>query len=62
MCVNVLRHTKSKKGQYTNFELFHLREKLVPCDLLDMQDTVMAFAWEPNGDKVYHKSSLAGRD
>lgn len=51
LCVKVDRYTRSKKGQFTNFELFHLREKLIPCDSLEIKDQIDAFAWEPVGNK-----------
>ncbi len=45
---------QSKKADsVSNFEIFHLREKSVPCDQLEVKDTVIEFAWEPAGTKVY---------
>jgi len=51
LCVYVERWTKSKKQWYTQFLLFRLRNKLVPCDVLDMKDKIEHFAWEPTGSK-----------
>jgi len=52
LCVKVLRHTKSKKSKYNSFELFRVREPLVPVEMLDLKTpVVIAFAWEPQGDK-----------
>lgn len=51
LCVYVQRWTKSKKQWYTQFLLFRLRNKLVPCDVLDMKDKIEHFAWEPTGSK-----------
>jgi len=52
LCVKVLRHTKSKKTQYNNFELFRLKEALVPVEQLDLKTpNVLAFSWEPEGSR-----------
>lgn len=60
LCVQVHRYTKAKKekndevkysGLYYNYEIFHLREKLVPVDSLEIRETVIHFAWEPCGSK-----------
>ena len=45
------RHTKSKKTQYNNFELFRMRENLIPVEMLEVKDRVQAMAWEPEGDR-----------
>ena len=46
--VKVTRHTKSKKTLYNNLELFRIHEPGVPVEMMDVQDAIMAFAWEPN--------------
>lgn len=51
LCVYVERWTKSKKQWYTQFLLFHMRNKLVPCDVLEVKEKVEHFAWEPIGSK-----------
>jgi translation initiation factor 3 subunit B len=51
LCVKVVRHTKSKKTMYTNFEIFRACEKQVAVEGLEMKETVVAFAWEPKGDR-----------
>ena len=51
LCVCVERFTKSKKQTYNQFMLFHMREKLIPCDILEMKDKIEHFAWEPTGTK-----------
>jgi len=38
-------------GMYYNFEIFHMREKAVPVDSVEIKDNVHAFAWEPVGSK-----------
>lgn len=51
LCVKVDRHTKTKKTQYCNLELFRLRDKDCPVQVIEIKDAVMAFAWEPRGDR-----------
>mmetsp|Transcript_8211 Transcript_8211/g.14925 ORF Transcript_8211/g.14925 Transcript_8211/m.14925 type:complete len:710 (-) Transcript_8211:33-2162(-) len=47
----VLRHTKSKKTVYNNFELFRVMEEGVPVEMLDVKDAVFNFRWEPGGSR-----------
>lgn len=49
LCVKVDRHTKTKKSTFCNFELFRMREKDYPVEVVELKDPVTAFAWEPNG-------------
>jgi translation initiation factor 3 subunit B len=52
VCVKVDRHSKSKKSLATNLEIFRVREKGVPVEVVDsLKDTVINFAWEPNGSR-----------
>lgn len=52
VCVKVDRHSKSKKTLATNLEIFRVREKGVPVEVVDsLKDTVINFAWEPKGDR-----------
>ncbi len=51
LCVKVLRHSKSKKTMYNNFELFRVRDPGVPVEMLELRNEVAAFAWEPCGDR-----------
>jgi len=51
LCVCVERWVKSKKATYNQFMIFHMREKLIPCDILEMKDKIEHFAWEPIGTK-----------
>lgn len=51
VCVKVDRQ-KSKKSQATNLEIFRVKEKGVPVEVIDsIKDTVINFAWEPKGDR-----------
>jgi len=36
---------------YYNFEIFHMREKQVPVDSVEIKEPISAFAWEPIGHK-----------
>lgn len=52
VCVKVDRHSKSKKSLVTNLEIFRVREKGVPVEVVDsIKDPVINFAWEPKGDR-----------
>jgi len=52
VCVKVDRHSKSKKSMATNLEIFRVREKGVPVEVVDsIKDTVINFAWEPKGNR-----------
>jgi len=60
LCVKVDRYNRAKKeqgepvkyiGVHYNFEIFHLKEKNVPMDSMEIKDKIMAFAWEPVGSK-----------
>ena len=59
LCVKVDRHTKTKKSTYTNFELFKIRSKNVPIEVLEHKDAILAFAWEPAGSRfaIIHSSN-----
>ena len=52
LCVKVDRHSKSKKSHATTLEIFRVKEKGVPVEVVDtIKDTVINFAWEPKGDR-----------
>ncbi|KAK6614595.1 eukaryotic translation initiation factor eIF2A [Botrytis cinerea] len=52
LCVKVDRHSKSKKSLATSLEIFRVKEKGVPVEVVDsIKDTVINFAWEPKGDR-----------
>jgi len=51
LCVKVDRHTKSKKSFFTNLEIFRLKEKDIPVEVIERKDTAIAFAWEPQGER-----------
>ncbi|XP_008544236.1 eukaryotic translation initiation factor 3 subunit B [Microplitis demolitor] len=58
LCVKVDRFSKKKEkteqkytGMSYNFEIFHMREKQIPVDSVEMKEPIHAFAWEPVGSK-----------
>uniref|UniRef100_A0A383V8L2 Eukaryotic translation initiation factor 3 subunit B n=2 Tax=Tetradesmus obliquus TaxID=3088 RepID=A0A383V8L2_TETOB len=54
LAVKVDRFTKTKKSTYTGFELFSIREKDIPMDVLELpnkSEKVLSFAWEPKGHR-----------
>lgn len=51
LCVKVSRSKKPPKVTSTNFEIFRLREKDVPVEVVEMTDPITAFSWEPKGDR-----------
>jgi translation initiation factor 3 subunit B len=57
LCVKLLKR-KSKKKLITSFELFCMRGKEIPVLTLEIEEEVLAFAWEPNGTRfaVVHNS------
>jgi len=67
LCVKVDRYKKLLKdekdvkyaGMYYNFEIFHMLEKQIPVDSVEVKETVHAFSWEPVGSKfaVIHGES-----
>ena len=66
LCCKVDRLTKSKKGQFTNFELFRVKAKDIPVEVLDYKekDIVNAFGWEPRGHRfavIHGYSDRPGR-
>ncbi|KAG5178681.1 eukaryotic initiation factor 3b [Tribonema minus] len=60
LCVKVLRHSKTKKTMYNNFELFRVADPQVPVEMLELRSNVIAFAWEPTGDRfaIVHGTEL----
>ncbi|XP_010245655.1 PREDICTED: eukaryotic translation initiation factor 3 subunit B-like [Nelumbo nucifera] len=62
LAVKVDRYTKTKKSTYTGFELFRIKERDIPIEVLELEnknDKIVAFAWEPKGHRfaVIHGDS-----
>lgn len=53
LAVHVTRYTKTKKSTFSNIEIFRLRERDVPIDVLEVKQTeeVQLFCWEPEGNR-----------
>jgi len=59
LCVKVARYTKAKReknevkysGIYYSLEIFHMREKGIPVDSIEIKENIISFDWEPNGGK-----------
>ncbi|KAL3690224.1 hypothetical protein R1sor_016533 [Riccia sorocarpa] len=54
LAVKVDRYTKTKKSTYTGFELFRVKERDIPIEVLELEnknDKIVAFAWEPKGHR-----------
>jgi len=57
LCVKVDRHTKTKKSIFCNLEIFRVREKDFPVEVVELKDTVTDFSWEPKGERFAIVSS-----
>lgn len=54
LAVKVDRFTKTKKSTYTGFELFSIRERDIPMEVLELpnkSEKILSFAWEPKGHR-----------
>ncbi|GLJ53531.1 hypothetical protein SUGI_1142110 [Cryptomeria japonica] len=54
LAVKVDRYTRTKKTTYTGFELFRIKERDIPIEVLELEnknDRIVAFAWEPKGHR-----------
>ncbi|RSH90247.1 Translation initiation factor 3 subunit b [Saitozyma podzolica] len=54
LCVKVDRHArkaKTKKATFCNLEIFRIREKNLPVEVIEHKDYVPQFAWEPHGNR-----------
>jgi len=50
-CLLVTKLSKTKKKGATNLEIFHIRDKNIPVEVVEVPDTVKAFHWETNGSR-----------
>ncbi|KAI9472227.1 MAG: eukaryotic translation initiation factor eIF2A-domain-containing protein [Benjaminiella poitrasii] len=51
LAVKVDRHTKTKKSIFSNIEIFRVNQKNIPVETIELKDPVLAFAWEPYGER-----------
>merc|ERR1712166_1187777 len=60
LCVKIARK-KTKKTIVHNFEIFRLKQKNIPVEVLEIEDNIVAFAWEPVGSRFAIIHGNAGR-
>eukprot|EP00928_Gymnodinium_smaydae_P003346 TRINITY_DN111_c0_g2_i1.p2 TRINITY_DN111_c0_g2~~TRINITY_DN111_c0_g2_i1.p2 ORF type:complete len:700 (+),score=206.55 TRINITY_DN111_c0_g2_i1:98-2197(+) len=51
LCLLVTKLSKTKKKGVTNLELFRIRERNIPVDIVEVKDTVRGFYWENKGSR-----------
>jgi translation initiation factor 3 subunit B len=51
LCLLVTKVSKTGKKGATNLEIFRIREKSYPVDIVEVRDTVKAFHWETAGNR-----------
>ena len=69
VAVQVDRYTKTRKSTYTSFELFSVKDRDIPMEVLELPnktDKVTDFAWEPKvrtfvHSLIHHLSTLSNR-
>lgn len=49
--VKVDSYTKTKKSIFCNPEIFRVREKNYPTEVIELKDAVLDFSWEPKGER-----------
>lgn len=65
VAVQVDRHAKNRKTVSSNLELFRMREKNIPVDVIESRELLTAVAWEPHGERfvtahtVEHKNIVS---
>eukprot|EP00437_Effrenium_voratum_P000595 CAMPEP_0181426030 /NCGR_PEP_ID=MMETSP1110-20121109/15457_1 /TAXON_ID=174948 /ORGANISM="Symbiodinium sp., Strain CCMP421" /LENGTH=698 /DNA_ID=CAMNT_0023549221 /DNA_START=96 /DNA_END=2192 /DNA_ORIENTATION=- len=58
LCLINTKLSKTKKKGATNLEIFRIREKNIPVDIVEVKDSVRGFHWETKG----HRFSLLTSD
>merc|ERR1712225_134127 len=51
LCLLVTKLSKTGKKGATNLEIFRIREKNIPVDIVEVRGTVKTFAWETAGNR-----------
>eukprot|EP00420_Gonyaulax_spinifera_P025971 CAMPEP_0197892808 /NCGR_PEP_ID=MMETSP1439-20131203/31653_1 /TAXON_ID=66791 /ORGANISM="Gonyaulax spinifera, Strain CCMP409" /LENGTH=699 /DNA_ID=CAMNT_0043513017 /DNA_START=57 /DNA_END=2156 /DNA_ORIENTATION=- len=51
LCLLVTKLSKTKKKGTTNLEIFRIRDKNIPVDIVEVRDTVRGFYWETKGNR-----------
>eukprot|EP00435_Cladocopium_sp_Y103_P015544 s4125_g3.t2 len=70
LCLINTKLSKTKKKGATNLEIFRIREKNIPVDIVEVKDSVRGFHWETKGhrfslltsDESQHKTALTGKE
>jgi translation initiation factor 3 subunit B len=52
LCVKVDRFTKTRKSIYSSMEIFHIKEKDIPVEVVELKDVATTVAWEPKSDRL----------
>lgn len=57
-----IERKKTKKTVVHSFEIFHLRKKDIPVEVVEFEDNIVDFAWEPVGSRfaIIHGSQGKG--
>lgn len=51
LCLLVTKLSKTKKKGTTNLEIFRIRDRNIPVDIVEVRDTVRGFYWENKGSR-----------
>merc|ERR1719229_526345 len=51
LCLQVTKLSKTKKRIATNLEIFRMRERSIPVDIVTIEDVVKGFFWESRGNR-----------
>ncbi|KAF8337904.1 translation initiation factor eIF-3b [Cantharellus anzutake] len=57
LCVRIDRHSKTKKTVFSSLEIFRVREKDFPVEIIETKSTVLDISWEPTSDRFVMISS-----
>jgi len=49
LCLQVTKLSRTKKKEGTNLEIFRIRERDIPVEIVQVKDTVRGFFWETKG-------------
>lgn len=52
LCAKIDRHSKTKKSTFSAFEIFRIKEKDVPVEVIEAKGAIIAFSWEPKGNRL----------
>jgi translation initiation factor 3 subunit B len=53
LAVKIERYTgKSRKPTHPNIEIFRLRERDIPVEVIELKEPIVSFAWEPKGSHL----------